>query len=261
MSKNIRIFSLCVFLSTFIYASDKNFAISEHKNKSSIIRFNLNELKVQEVNDGFSKIGLDIEPKIIEEGKPELPVYSFSYGLNPEKEYNIEYKVIRSSIISDINIYPHQPEKKDEYQEFIRDDDIYEGLKPYPESNIYQTTISMRGYEIMNIQILPFEYLPETKKLVVHDEVEMERALRLNARLIGVNNRNLKEMTTDLSVSERIATNFPGVPLVSESGIRKADDILRLRKSKFSQFLIGESLMKETNRENYVQTLVNSVDD
>ena len=92
MSKNIRIFSLCVFLSTFIYASDKNFAISEHKNKSSIIRFNLNELKVQEVNDGFSKIGLDIEPKIIEEGKPELPVYSFSYGLNPEKEYNIEYK-------------------------------------------------------------------------------------------------------------------------------------------------------------------------
>lgn len=95
----------------------------------------------------------------------------------------------------------------------------------------------------------------------VHDEVEMERALRLNARLIGVNNRNLKEMTTDLSVSERITANFPGVPLVSESGIRTRDDILRLRKSKFSQFLIGESLMKETNRENYVQTLVNSVDD
>ncbi len=95
----------------------------------------------------------------------------------------------------------------------------------------------------------------------VHDEVELERALKLNAKLIGVNNRNLKEMKTDLTVSERLAAEHPELTLVSESGIKTPSDILRLRKSGFSRFLIGESLMKETNRESAVQSLVNSIDD
>ena len=95
----------------------------------------------------------------------------------------------------------------------------------------------------------------------VHDEFELDRALTMGASLIGVNNRNLKEMTTDLCVSERIAASYPEITMVSESGIRTSGDINRLRKSGFRRFLIGESLMKETNRENAVQTLVNSTDD
>lgn len=93
----------------------------------------------------------------------------------------------------------------------------------------------------------------------IHDEKEMDRALRIDSKLIGVNNRNLKAMTTDLTVSERIAAAYPGLNLVSESGVKTATDISRLKCSGFSMFLIGESLMKETNRENAVRDLVNAI--
>ncbi len=95
----------------------------------------------------------------------------------------------------------------------------------------------------------------------VHDEHELDRAVKLGADLIGVNNRDLKKMVTDLSVSERLARRHPDIEMVSESGVKTTDDINRLRCSGFRRFLIGESLMKETNRENAVRALVNSTKD
>lgn len=83
----------------------------------------------------------------------------------------------------------------------------------------------------------------------VHDNTELERAERMGARLIGVNNRNLKEMTTDLGISETLSLGRTGHQMVSESGVKTPADIQRLRRSGYSRFLIGESLMKETERE------------
>ncbi|MFN7055508.1 indole-3-glycerol phosphate synthase TrpC [Hyphomonas sp.] len=82
-----------------------------------------------------------------------------------------------------------------------------------------------------------------------HDEAELERALRLPAPLIGVNNRDLKRMVTDLTVTERLAALLPpGRHLVSESGISSVDAICRLRMTGARRFLIGEWLMKQGNR-------------
>lgn len=79
-----------------------------------------------------------------------------------------------------------------------------------------------------------------------HDEDEMERALRLPSPLIGVNNRDLKKMVTDLATSERLAPMLPqGRHLISESGIADAASIIRLRKTGARRFLIGEWLMKQ----------------
>lgn len=79
-----------------------------------------------------------------------------------------------------------------------------------------------------------------------HDEAEMERALRLPSPLIGVNNRDLKKMVTDLTTSERLAPVLPpDRHLVSESGIANPESIIRLRKSGARRFLIGEWLMKQ----------------
>ena len=78
-----------------------------------------------------------------------------------------------------------------------------------------------------------------------HDEAEMERALKLASPLIGINNRDLKRMVTDLSTTERLAPMVPADrDIVAESGISTTDHISRLRQTGTRRFLIGESLMK-----------------
>jgi indole-3-glycerol phosphate synthase len=79
----------------------------------------------------------------------------------------------------------------------------------------------------------------------VHDEAEVERAARLQSRLIGVNNRDLRRFVTDLSITERLAPEMPaGTLLVAESGIATSADIARLQNAGARAFLVGESLMR-----------------
>lgn len=79
----------------------------------------------------------------------------------------------------------------------------------------------------------------------VHNEAELERAQRLKSPLLGVNNRNLKTMVTDLAVTERLASLAPADRLlISESGLNSPADLARMAAIGARSFLIGESLMR-----------------
>jgi len=80
----------------------------------------------------------------------------------------------------------------------------------------------------------------------VHDERELDRALGLQTQLIGINNRNLKTLQTDLATTERLAPLVPSDRfLVAESGIRTHDDVVRLCEAGARCFLVGESLLRQ----------------
>ncbi len=93
-----------------------------------------------------------------------------------------------------------------------------------------------------------------------HDEKEVETALAAGARIIGVNNRNLKDFSVDRSNSRRLRALIPGeVLFVSESGVRDAEDVRKLREIGADAVLVGESLMRAADKKTKLDELRGSV--
>jgi indole-3-glycerol phosphate synthase len=91
----------------------------------------------------------------------------------------------------------------------------------------------------------------------VHDEEELERALGAGARLIGVNNRNLRTLTVDVDASYRLAARLPaGVIGVSESGLQSKTDLERLTAAGYRAFLIGERFMTDPDPAGAIRDLI-----
>ncbi len=90
----------------------------------------------------------------------------------------------------------------------------------------------------------------------VHDEAELEQTLASGAGLVGINNRNLHDFTTDLATSFQLKALIPpGIVVVSESGIGGAEDVRRLKEAGIDAALIGESLMRAGRESTLLQEL------
>lgn len=91
----------------------------------------------------------------------------------------------------------------------------------------------------------------------VHDAREMDAALRLDAPIIGINNRNLKTFKVDLAVTETLAPRVPrDRVVVSESGLARPEDLRRVRDAGASAALVGEGLMRHANVERATRDLL-----
>lgn len=88
----------------------------------------------------------------------------------------------------------------------------------------------------------------------VHEEREMERALKLDAEIIGVNNRNLKDFTINLETTKRLSKYMPeGKIFVAESGIVSDEDVKFLKECSVDAFLIGRAFMESENPKELAQ--------
>ncbi len=127
------------------------------------------------------------------------------------------------------------------------------------EYMIYEAKLLGAGAVLLICSLLPEETMKHYIKICdtlglsalveAHDDEEIAFALRAGARIIGVNNRNLKDFTVDVHNSVKLRSLVPkSVLFVAESGIRTAGDINILRKANVNAVLIGETLMKAENK-------------
>lgn len=90
----------------------------------------------------------------------------------------------------------------------------------------------------------------------IHDKEEAAVAVRAGARVIGVNNRNLKDFTVDTENSRRLREMIPpGILFVSESGVKTPDDVEMLRQMGADAVLVGETLMRAEDKKSALETL------
>jgi indole-3-glycerol phosphate synthase len=96
----------------------------------------------------------------------------------------------------------------------------------------------------------------------VHDAIELQRAIDAGAEIVGVNNRNLRTLEVNMRASEELIARMPGgIVAVSESGLKSADDLIRLRALGYSAFLIGERLMTQADPGEALRQLLASASD
>jgi len=107
----------------------------------------------------------------------------------------------------------------------------------------------LKGSELADLYALVGE-LGMDALVEVHNEAELEEALKIDPEIVGINNRNLELLTTDLATTDNLRRKIPdGKVVVSESGIRKHDDVKRLLDLGVDAILVGEHLLKQPDRE------------
>jgi indole-3-glycerol phosphate synthase len=130
----------------------------------------------------------------------------------------------------------------------LRKDFIVDGYQ------VYEARAAGADAVLLIVAALRLEQLRELQRLInelgmtalveVHDEAEVETALKIVPQLIGVNNRNLHDFSVDLQTAGRLRKCIPGdIALVAESGIHTAEDVARVRDMGVDAILVGEALV------------------
>ena len=138
----------------------------------------------------------------------------------------------------------------------------------FDEYQVWESAVAGADALLLIVSMLADEELRSLRRLTedelgmdalveVHSAAELQRALAAGAKLIGVNNRDLRSFEVSLKTSEELAAWAPpGTMLISESGLRSRGDLLRLQELGYRGFLIGETLMRSDDAEKELRSLV-----
>lgn len=206
--------------------------------------------------------------KIIAEVKKASPskgiIREDFHPLKIAKEYESN-KVEAISVLTEDKYFSGSPDylkeiRKETTLPLLRKDFI---IDPY---QIYQSRVLGADAILLIAAILTSQQLTDFQKLAeeigldclveVHTQEELEKVLKTEAEIIGINNRNLKTFETNLSTTEKLMKMMPKEKIViSESGIHHREDMFFLEELKVKGVLIGEALMKASSIKEKLQAL------
>jgi indole-3-glycerol phosphate synthase len=142
-------------------------------------------------------------------------------------------------------------------KDFIFDDyQVYEAAEAGADA-LLLIVAALNDDQLAQLRSITEETLGMDALIEVHTAGEVERALKAGARIIGVNNRDLRTFNVSLETSFLLISSFPPEILaVTESGLRSHDDLVQLERAGFRGFLVGETLMRAPEPGDALRTLL-----
>ena len=153
--------------------------------------------------------------------------------------------------------------KQNTHIPILRKDFIIDEYQIY-ESKIYQADVILLIVSVLtDVQLKNFIEIANDLNLdciiETHDEKEIKRAIKLNYPIIGINNRNLKNLTTDINNSVNLFTSISkDYTVIAESGIKSSSDISMYNEIGIFNFLIGESILRSNDYAHAIKNLMNN---
>ncbi len=158
---------------SFIWSGKNDFIIKSNTETELAIEFSIDALELKNI-DGYTRIETK-GGRTMEQGMPELPVYTTFFQLDPGTSYDITFNVLNSHRIQNIQILPVQDSEQDwNPGESISINTGYYSEEVYPESNVtLSEPMIMRDLEVALVSLIPFRYYPGSRELEVFDDVEI----------------------------------------------------------------------------------------
>ena len=175
MVKKIFLITLTLICSNHLLVGTNQFILNSAQNGNTKIQFAPGDIQTESIGE-YTRFVSPNSGKTTEQGMPELPLFSTFVQIDPIKEYLVSYSVIQSHTLENVKIYPFQNDREGKSPSIINHVNLeyYESGHSYPEENlIVSDRLVMRGLQLFNISIVPFEYNPTSNEMVVYNEIEI----------------------------------------------------------------------------------------
>ena len=162
------------FIASMAILHGNTFSLVSKNQDMKSIKFVSSTIEFNE-KDGYTRLTNPELGSTVEDGMPELPTYSTFFHMEPGKAYNVEFEVISSHTVDNIEIFPYQGEPEiGTVRPFLKNVDFYTSKSKFPESNItVSEPMIMRDIEVGQITFIPFEYNAHEKQLTIYDDVNI----------------------------------------------------------------------------------------